>query len=681
MAKLETGPVPVSRNYEREMESIIARFEEEKHSFYALARVYTNHHQEMEDLFYRSLIRLEGEGRKRKKAHSAAATKVFLEECQKVSEPSLSSDDDPFHPFHHLGAAEKEAVALVYMKGCDQDDAARILDIPIDEVKSRLFRGIRKLRETMGNGPEVEGCHEYQKHYLDYLGRTMDRPEKVDFEIHIYHCTGCQEDLASFQEVTLALAQLAEETHLPPDVMERVRKRLDQREAQRQKRSKKRKSILLSFAGLFVLLIVTGFITGGFASLYYSYTEDDEQLRAILQHNLGERLDLESESDGVKVTIKSVVADDVQTLVFYEVEDMKGRNRYMMNPYEGVIIENEYDVMKRDEQSSFYSPPRDQENLHNDKKNVYRGTISLQPVSVDEGTIKLQIVRLMQLNEDPSTGEWIGGGEMRFAEGGWSFEIPFEKQTSRVHKLDKKMEVAGIPVRLDQMTIAPTATVLEYSFQEQEKEGRIDMMTFESIEAKDKKWKADQFGGMMYGGASDNEGWNSFKTAFDTLYFDDPKDVTIRFGAAHLFVKDQKVIELDVNKELPDTIEYLGNTITIDDIKIGSPTQVTLTHDLPKDREYENVNYLYYRTAEEEEDYYSIGVSGGDGILMDKDGKKYEPGSYEYEKLDQPRYFETEQTIDFYNDGSSDDVVPTELVIDGYSTTKYLDDSVKVKLD
>ncbi|MCR8847897.1 DUF4179 domain-containing protein [Rossellomorea sp. SC111] len=678
MAKLETGTVPVSRTFERELESIIARFQEEKHSFYALSRVYM-HHQEVEDLFYGSIIRLQDEARKRKKAHSAA--RIFLEECQKVSEQQpLSSDDDPFHAFQQLGSADKEAVALVYMKGCDQDEAARILDIPIDEVKSRLFRGIRELREMMGNGPEVEGCHEYQKHYLDYLGRTMDRPEKVDFEIHIYHCTDCQEDLASFQEVTLALAKLAEETHLPPDVMEKVRNRLAQREAQRQKRRKKRKSILLSFAGVFVLLIVAGFVTGGFASLYYSYTEEDEQLRSMLQHDLGERLNLEAESDGVKVTIRSVVADDVQTLVFYEVEDLKGENRYMMNPYEGVIIENEYDVMKMDQQSTFYSPPRDQENLHNDKENVYRGTISLLPVSVDKGTIKLQIARLMQLPDDPATSEF-GGGEMRFAEGGWSFDIPFEKKPSRVHKLDKKLEVAGIPVRLDQMTIAPTATVLEYSFQEREKSGRIDMMTFETIESKDKKWKADQFGGMMYGASSDNEGWNSFKTAFDTLYFDDPKNVTIRFGSAHLFVKDQKVIELDVNKELPHTTEYLGNTITIDDIKIGSPTQVTLTHDLPKDREYENVNYIYYRTSEEKEDYYSIGVSGGDGILMDKDGKKYEPGSYEYEKLDQPRYFETEQTIDFYNDGSNDDVMPTELVIDGYTTTQYLDDRVKVKLD
>ncbi|MGG4169468.1 DUF4179 domain-containing protein [Rossellomorea vietnamensis] len=677
MAKLETGNVPVSGDFEKELESIIARFEKEKHSLYALARVYI-HHQDMEDLFYRSIIRLHDEARKRKKAHSA--TRIFLEKCQKVSEqPSFSSDDDPFHAFHHLGSADKEAVALVYLKGCDQDEAARILDIPLDEVKSRLFSGIRKLRESMGNGPEVEGCHDYQKHYLDYLGRTMDRPEKVDFEIHIYHCRDCQEDLASFQEVTLALTELAEESHLPADVMERVRIRLEQREAERQKRRKKRKSILLSFAGVFVLLIVTGFITGGFSHLYYSYTEDDEQLRAILQHDLGERMDLEAESDGVKITIRSVVADDVQTLVFYEVEDLKGENRYMMNPYEGVTIENEYDVMKRDQQSGFYSPPRDQETLHNYKKNVYRGTISLLPVSVDEGTIKLQIARLMQLPDDPATGEF-GGGEMRFAEGGWSFDIPFEKKPSRVHKLDKKMEVAGIPVRLDQMTIAPTATVLEYSFKEREKNGRIDMMTFEAIESGHEKWKADQFGGMMYGGASDNEGWNAFKTTFDTLYFDDPKNVTIRFGSAHLYVKDQKIIELDVNEGLPDTIEYLGNTITIDDIKIGSPTQVTLTHALSKDRIYDSVNYLYYSTKDEEEQY-SLGVSGGDGILMDKDGKKYEPGSFEFEKIEQPRYFETEQTIDFYNEGGAEDVMPTELVIDGYTTTKYLDDQVKVKLD
>ncbi|MFP3472052.1 hypothetical protein R0J90_18555, partial [Micrococcus sp. SIMBA_144] len=67
----------------------------------------------------------------------------------------------------------------------------------------------------MGFGTGFSGCANYQKDYLDYLGKSMERPDKVEFEIHIYHCPECQEDLASFQEVTLALTGLAEGEHAP----------------------------------------------------------------------------------------------------------------------------------------------------------------------------------------------------------------------------------------------------------------------------------------------------------------------------------------------------------------------------------------------------------------------------------------------------------------------------------
>ena len=678
MVKMEIDPVLASVPGDGGLESVIAWFEREMHSFYALGRVYFEGQQEIEDAFYRSIIRVHDESYKRKKGQSA--TSVFLKYCQETSNQSLSIDgNDTFNAFHHLEAAVKEAVALVYVKGCSQEEAAHVLEITVDEVKSRLFRGVRTLREKLGYGVGFKGCHDYQMHYLDYLGRTMNRPEKVDFEIHIYHCQQCQEDLASFQEVTLSLAGMAANIELPSGFMDRVKRRLHEREAQREKRRKKRKSIWLSIAGVFALLVCTGFVTGGFASLYYSYTEEDEQLRAFLQHDLGERLNLEAESNGVKITIKSVVADDVQTLVFYEIEDMKNDNRYMMNGYEGINIENERDVMSMDENSRYYSPPIDQDEIHNEEKNVYKGKMSLLPVTVDKGTIKLNVARLMQLQQDGKEGIF-GGGEMKFAEGEWNFEIPFEKQASRVHKLDKEVEVAGIPIRLEKLTIAPTTTLLQYSFQNDRDDQRIDVINFDSLEIDGKKMEANLFGGNMYVDSFNQEGWNAFTASFDTIYFDDPKEVGIRFASVHLSVDDRKTIELDATKDLPQNTEYLGNKISIDQISVGNPAKVVLTHDISKDRAYENVNYQFYRTPEDDQNL-SININGGDGVLMDKDGEVHEVGEYVYEKLDQPRYFETEQTIEFYKDGSTEDVTPTELVIEGYSTTKYVDDNISISLD
>ncbi|WP_263628206.1 DUF4179 domain-containing protein [Rossellomorea aquimaris] len=679
MVKVETSTVTAKWINKREMETILNRFEGEKDSFYAMGRVFIECQQDIEDAFYRTIIHFEKEAHKRSKGFSAIS--FFLKECLEMSRrPSSTDGEDSFDVFQHLDAGDKEAVALVYVKGCSNEEAASILDITVDEVKSHLFSGIRKLREVMGSDTGVAGCHNYQEHYLDYLGRNMDRPEKVDFEIHIYHCPNCQEDLASFQEVTLALTQLGEDTHVPAGFMDRIKSRLLEREERRQRHKKKRKSILLSVAGVFAILFITGLVTGGFAKLYYSYTEENEQLRSFLQEGLAERLDLEAESNGVKITIKSVVADDVQTLVFYEVENEKKDERYMMSNYEGIFIENEQDVLNMDLNNQYYSPPIDQDDIHNDEKNVYRGTMSLLPVSVDKGTIKLNVARLMKVPADPKEG-MAGGMEMRFAEGDWSFEIPFEKQSSRVHMLNQVVEVGGIPVRLDQLTIAPTTTLLQYGFQNDREKERIDRINFDSITVDGEKKKANIYGGNMYVESYDQQGWDSFTSSFDTLYFDDPDEVTVKFDSIHLTVDDRKTVELGSANDLPQTFQYQGNTVTINKIEVGNPAHVKLTHDVNKERKYENIHFGFFDYNERADDNISIGINGGDGVLMDRDGNIHKPEEYVFDLEEQPRYFDTEQSIEYYNQSSDEDIVPKQLVIEGYSMTKYIDNKTKLKLD
>ncbi|WRP07639.1 DUF4179 domain-containing protein [Rossellomorea aquimaris] len=687
MVAPQTAPFLVSGMREKDLESVMDWFVQRKQSFYALGRIYVSKQEDLEEIFYRSIIVVHNELHRLKKETSFESWAVshFIHNGRNLSDnksfwdsEGQKSDQTLFHALHQLEDQEKEAIALTYFNECSFEEVGRILEISVEKVKTFVFSGIRKLREELGYG-SFEGCPEYYKHYLDYLGRTMDRPEKVEFEMHIYHCHGCQEDLASFQEVVLTLAGMREALVIPAGIIERVKNKVEEREARRQRKKKKRKSIGLAFAGVFAMVISIGFVTGGFSSLYYAWTEEDEQLRVILQHDLGERLNLESESNGVKITIKSVVADDAQTLVFYEIEDTEKNNRYMMNAHEGVHIENEYDVMRRDQQHMYYSPPVDQDEIQNEERNVYKGTMSLLPVSVDSGTIKLNVARLMQLAQDPQNEEAFGRG-MSFAEGDWSFDIPFTKQPSRVQKLDKEIDIDGMRIRLDKLTIAPTTTLLQYSFQNQGGDKRIEVITFDALETDKKKVKADLFGGNMYVESFDQEGWSAFTWSFDTLFFEDPKEVDILFDSIHLSVDDRKTIELDAAKDMPQTFEYLGNTISIDEIKVGNPAKVILTHGVSKDRAYERVIYGFSSDHLRNENI-SMGVSDTDGVLMDKTGKIHKVDLYEYDQIDQPRYFETVQTIEFYNDSSREDVTPTKLEIEGYSTTKYVNDRVKVKLD
>ncbi len=467
---------------------------------------------------------------------------------------------------------------------------------------------------------------------------------------------------------------------VPGVILMNVKARIEKEESIRQKKKKKREKIGMSFAAVFTLLLCTGFVTGTFTSLYYSWTEDNKELRTYLQNDLGERLDMEAESDGVKVKIKSVVADDVQTLVFYEIEDTAKDNRYMLNLHDGVNVENEYEIMDRTAQQRF-SPPFPPADSDKNEKNIFEGKLSLLPLKDESGTIKLNINRLQKLMVDPENpGEFKPWAyeEMEFADGKWEFEIPVEKNPSSEFSLEKETEIEDLPVRFEKLTIAPTATILQYSFKNQDAEKRIEMLNLELLQAGREKLKADLYGSSFVDNSGNME-WISFQAHFDPLFGQLPEEVNVKFGSIHLAVQDDKIIELDSTQPYPQTFDYLGSTISIDKVEVGSPTKVVISnHDLT-DREYESLQF--HVTGQEDYENISMGMDS-EGVLVDKYGKEYDPMElgYPFEEIEQPRYFQTVQSFELFNDTSGEEVIPKTLDIQGYTTTKYVDDMVKIEL-
>jgi RNA polymerase sigma factor (sigma-70 family) len=687
-AHRKTDPFLISRIREKDKESIIDWFEQNQQSFYTLGWSYLRNQQQMEDLFYKAIITIHEElpRFKRKTSFEIWASSIFIQTCRELSSENQVQDSkrteprqDVFNALDKLKPEDKEAIAITYFKGFSLEDSAGILQVEAGSVKERIFSGIQSLRTEMGYGLHFDGCPEYHPYYVDYLGRTLDRPQKVEFEIHIYKCQCCQDDLASFQDVMLTLTGITEEFEVPSDVMENVKFRLEEKEKRRLLKKKKRKNIGLTFAGFFALLLCTGFVTGTFSNLYYSWTEDNEELRAYLQHDLGERLDLEAESEGVKIRINSVIADDVQTLVFYEITDMKKDNQYVLNAQDGVFVQNEGEIMNR-EAYPRYSPPTNPSDVHNEK-NVYQGHMSLLPLREDSGTIELRITRLQKLVQDPDhPGEFRPWSyeEPEFAHGEWIFEIPVKKHPSVVHELNQETEIEGIPVHFDKLTIAPTATLLQFKFKNDQPEKRIEILNFDSIQAGDKKLKSDLYGSTFVENHENME-WNTFQSYFDSLYGEDLEELSVRFGAIQMTVQEPKTIRLDTTKAFPQTFEYLGSTISIDKVDVGFPTEIVISnHDL-KNREYDSLQF--HVTGDNEYDEMSMGM-GSEGVLVDKHGKEYNPREmdFPFEEIEQPRFFETVQSFELLNNETGEKVIPKTLEIQGYHTTKYVDDMVKIEL-
>ncbi|WP_246483840.1 DUF4179 domain-containing protein [Heyndrickxia vini] len=688
MIPTKIEPALITTKREKGMESIIDWFDLHKQSFYILGWSYLRNQKQMGELFYRTIIKVLKELPQLKKETSfeTSVTSIFIQTCRELStDRSLqaveegSPQQELFNALHQLKENEREALVLTYLIGHTHEEVSHLLQVSIEKLKELLFFGIQSLRKGVGYEQSFNGCNDYHRYYIDYLEKNLDRAKKIDFEVHMHNCQDCQEDLASFQRVMVTILnskRIIEDLHVPSDFMENVKARLLEKEKIRELKNNKRKKIGIAIASFFALLIGIGIFTGSFTNLYYTWTEEDQELRTFLQKGLGERLNLEAESNGIKIKIKSAIADDIQTLVFYEIVDTREDGQFFIDFGEGVSVENEIET--NTEANMRFYPPDLKSDLNNKEKNVYHGKISLQPLLKDKGTIKLTITKLLKLVRNSSDKNSLWGFEdMEEAETGkWNFEIPVTKRPSIEYTLRGETVVEGIPVRFDKLTIAPTTTVLDYAVNNKRTDKRVEFLNLDNLEVNNKKVKVDLYGASFL---DQNTDWSTFQANFDPLFGEKPKEVNAQFNSAQLSFKDEKTIELDASKEYPQTFEYAGSKISIDKVKVGQPTEVVVSNSEIKNRAYESLDLEIF--GDDKNDLSSI-ENENQGVLVDKNGNEYDMNEnpVAYEMVEQPRYFETVYKMTLRTDNAKEKVIPKRLVIHGYNTMKYMDDVVKVSV-
>lgn len=671
--------IPIDR---KSVESIADWFDQQKNRFYPLGWTYVKTQRQMEELFYRSIMKVHKELHRLKGEtdFESWVTSIFIHICREfTTDISLlaSEENNPhndlFQALDQLNMEEKEALVLTYVSGFPYEKAAHLLQVSVEKLKELLFSGIQSLRKELGYGSTFHGCKEYQKDYTSYLDRTMERSKKIEFEIHVYHCQNCQEDLGTFQDVRIYLTEQSKELPIPTGFMKNIKARLAEKEKKRRQKIKKRNKWVFIFAVVCTLIIGIGFFTGTFANLYYTWTVEDQELLPYLQHDFGEMLNLEAESNGVKVKIKSAISDEFQTLIFYEIEDTEADNQYAIMFGDGVFVENEIDLMNTDVYPLNY-PPDLESAINKEKKNVYHGKMGLFPIREDNGTIKLVITQLMKLNDASSNPDEVYDGNYKTGE--WEFEIPVKKLPTKQFALVEKIEVEGVPMRFDKLIIAPTATILQYSINPIQPEKNLSSITFDNLVVNNKKVIADLYGGAFID-AQEGMDWSTYQAYFEPFFGKKPKEVKAQLKEAFLTVEDQKIVELDPSQNYPQTFAYAGSTITIEKVEIGNPSKVVISDDNIENRTYETLN---------------LGINGdeniemgmkNDSVIVDKNGNKYDPidDLVKYEEIEQPRYFVTKYDISLQSDKAGEEVVPKRLEIYGYNTTKYLNDVVKISLD
>jgi DNA-directed RNA polymerase specialized sigma24 family protein len=667
-------PISTALIQEKGIESVVDWFDQYKEYFYTLGWCYLPNQHQIEELFYRSILQVHKELPRYKGNQSFKMwmTSILIQNSRVLARDGSSEDMEQregiFNALDQLAGDEKEALILTYVMGFSREEAEQILGISADKIKDLLYSGIKSIRNQL-YASHFNGCQEFQRNYIDYLEKSMNRPEKIEFEMHLYNCRECQEDLASFQEVAMTRLDFAEGElglNVPPSLMENVRKRLmDKKEHQQQKKKKRNKRALI-IASAFAFVLALGFITGAFPKVYYAWTEDDVHLRAFLQEGFGQRLNLEAESEGVLVKIKGVVADDYQTLVFYEIHDMNEDKRYIMNFEDGVFVENQNDIMKRDSYPR-YSIPDVEAEMNKNQKNVFYGKVALWPLDENQGVIKLRITKLQELAEGTEMAYGFWGDS--YKTGKWTFEIPATKQPSTEYTLNEQKEIEGIPIRFEKLTIAPTSTLLQYAINVEKPEKRIEFTNFKTLRVNKKRLKADRFGSLFMDHQEDSD-WTALQMHFGPLYGEKPNEVSAELDSVYFSVADPRSIDMGESQTFPQTIEYAGSKISIDKVESRQSTEVTISDNNLENRVYESLQVNFIDGSNNEPSNMHMDSKG---VVIDKHGVEYDVNTdiVDYEKIEQPRYFVTEQSMKI----EGLDPTAMKLEIRGYNSIKYINEA------
>ncbi|WP_209794315.1 DUF4179 domain-containing protein [Cytobacillus luteolus] len=681
---MQTNPILIESVKEKDMKSILDWFDSKRDIFYKFAWNYNKDPKVIEDLFYNSIMNIYDGNRKLKKNTNFEAwvISIFLKECWEIQknnqEEPFVTDNVILNDLSQLESKYKDTIILSYFMDLPHDQVAHILQVPIQAVKTNLLTGIQLLSKDFGNTTQQEDCKEFQNQFFDYLNWSLVREKKIDLEIHIHTCQSCQRVLGSVQNVVLTLREVGN-LEIPNGFMKHITSKVNETLTRRLLVKKKRtiKSIVLS--SLLGIILVVGFFTNGFGYLYYSWLDfrqlEDEQMLGYLKSGLGEPLNLEEESNGIKVKIKTAIADEYQTLIYFEIEDTNEEsNKYMINVFDGVYIENERDILD-DRSFPFFNFPI--EKIGQEKnENIFSGKFSLLPISQESGTIKLKLTNLLKVTEDSSSPEELiyrNYNEREVVVGDWSFDIPVTKHASVEQELNKQIEIDGVPITFKKIYFAPTTTVLEYDFERMQGQKHINEIRIQSLENEGKISKAH-----LYGYHYSRNGF--YQSSFDSHYFEKPKEIKVQFSSILSFIEDRVTFDLNKESTSPQTIEYLGNTISINNIIDGERKRVEFIDAQVEGREYES---LHFEFKTENDEPLNMNYHSSDGVLIDRNGKTYDQTEYNYfmSNTEPPRYFQTKIDVELFEQGSNEGVFPDKLQIHGYSTINYIDDVVEISLD
>ncbi|MGD6942931.1 DUF4179 domain-containing protein [Cytobacillus gottheilii] len=514
-------------------------------------------------------------------------------------------------------------------------------------------------------------CDDFQERFIEDIEGNFGENESGFIQKHISECVDCSEEYRMLKQIIGDLDNQIDPPEMPLHFFSNVRRKTE-KYATVQK--KKRKWGFVASIGLAASLTVfTGTViaTNGFSSFtdwWQGFSaKENEQLEQLTAAGYAEPLKLEAISNDIKITITDVVADDIQTTLYYEVEDLKRENLYNLGLENNIFKQVGQYGERQLLQNAGYS-------YYSANDYVYKGKQTFESLISEDGFILASISELLRMRENSIGYYHPEDPEYSVINGEWDFEIPVKKHEAKRFDFNVVANVKGIKLEFYRLIVSPTTTKLHYRVSGDEA-ARSEFL-IDSLEVNDEKVHNEQH---FKDAAPNNHGYDRVET-FDSIYFKDIQNVKINIATLSTFVENSKefTISPDVKNQ---TFEYLGNEISIANITMGNPTTFTVHESFTGKRNYTT---LYYDVRDE---LYEKGVFHGfentftEGKLVDIEGNAFDYNSNYFltEEIEKPLYYST-STEYARKSYKGNPFIPSKLVIEGYAKTDFIDQSVSITL-
>ena len=113
---------------------------------------------------------------------------------------------------NNLEPDDATVIVLRDLQDIPYEEVARLLEVPVGTVKSRLHRARQALKSQLATyfyaGRKAVNCAEVQAQLLEYLDTSLDRISTKHVEIHLSSCPPCRAEADSLADCVRQVAAL-----------------------------------------------------------------------------------------------------------------------------------------------------------------------------------------------------------------------------------------------------------------------------------------------------------------------------------------------------------------------------------------------------------------------------------------------------------------------------------------